>query len=86
MTPARLGVVTFGLAEAQDDGVTGRPVDDALPARVAAAVTADCYAALTSTVLHDRSVLRLCTINPRTTVAEIARTLELVGYAADRLR
>ena len=86
VTPARLGVVTFGLAEAQDDGVTGRPVDDALPARVAAAVTADGYAALTSTVLHDRSVLRLCTINPRTTVAEIARTLELVGYAADRLR
>lgn len=77
VTPARLGVVTFAIAGSGDDS---------LPGRVAAAVTADGYAALTSTVLHGRPVLRLCTINPRTTVAEIARTLEFIAAAAQRLR
>ena len=77
VTPARLGVVTFAIAGSGDG---------ALPGRVAAAVTADGYAALTSTMLHGRPVLRLCTINPRTTVAEIAGTLELVAAAAQRLR
>lgn len=68
VTPAQLGVTTFA--------VTG--LDDAGHASVAAEVTADGFAAITSTVLAGRSVLRLCTINPRTTTDDIDGTLALV--------
>ena len=68
-TPAQLGIVTF-----QVNGL-----DDAGHVAVAAAVTAGGYAALTSTVLSGRAVLRLCTINPRTTHDDIRTTLGLVA-------
>lgn len=73
VTPARLGVVTFELAD--DPDAAGR---------VAAKVTADGYAALTSTILADRPVLRLCTINPRTTRDDLAGTIRRVTEAAGR--
>jgi aromatic-L-amino-acid/L-tryptophan decarboxylase len=66
VTPAQLGVVTFAL----------RGAAPGEHARRAAALTANGYAAVTSTTLHDRSVLRLCTINPRTTEDEIRETLD----------
>ncbi len=65
VTPAQLGIVTFT-----------RPGWDAAEhaARVAA-LTEDGFAAVTSTTLRGRAALRLCTINPRTTEADIAETL-----------
>jgi glutamate/tyrosine decarboxylase-like PLP-dependent enzyme len=65
VTPAQLGIVTFT-----------RPGWDAREhaARVAA-LTADGFATITSTTLRGRPALRLCTINPRTTEADIAGTL-----------
>ena len=65
VTPAQLGIVTFVKADA----------DAAAHARVAAALTADGYAAVSTTVLAGTTVLRLCTINPRTTTADIEGTL-----------
>ena len=41
------------------------------PAALAAALLADGYAVVSSTMLDGRPVLRLCTINPRTTEAEL---------------
>lgn len=65
VTPAQLGIVTFT-----------RPGWDAQEhASRVAALTADGFATLTSTMLRGRPVLRLCTINPRTTEADIAGTL-----------
>ena len=65
VTPAQLGIVTF--ADPHVDG----------PAHVAAAaeLTNDGYAAVTSTVLDGRTVLRLCLINPATTTADIDGTI-----------
>jgi aromatic-L-amino-acid/L-tryptophan decarboxylase len=65
VTPAQLGIVTFT-----------RPGWSAADhaARVAA-LTEDGFAAVTSTALRGRPALRLCTINPRTTEADIAATL-----------
>jgi hypothetical protein len=40
------------------------------------AMVADGYAAPSTTVLNGRTVARLCTINPRTTEADIAGTVE----------
>jgi len=62
VTPAQLAVVTF----APRDGDSGA---------MAAALLRDGYAVVSSTVLDGRSVLRLCTINPRTTEAEIDETI-----------
>jgi aromatic-L-amino-acid/L-tryptophan decarboxylase len=62
VTPAQLAVVTFTPPAGE-------------PAALAQALLESGYAALSSTVLDGRSVLRLCTINPSTTFAEIDETL-----------
>ncbi|MDH4354017.1 MAG: aminotransferase class I/II-fold pyridoxal phosphate-dependent enzyme, partial [Actinomycetota bacterium] len=72
VTPARLGVLTFAVKGA----------DDIVHAGVTEAVNADGYAAITGTVVGGRSVLRLCTINPRTTVADLEGTVSLVARVA----
>lgn len=66
VTPAQLGIVTFA-------GAGWAPEEHG--ARVAR-LTADGWAAVTSTRLRGTPVLRLCTINPRTTEDELAETLE----------
>ena len=65
VTPAQLGIVTF----------THPGWDAAEHTARVAALTADGYAAVTSTTLKGIPALRLCTINPRTTEADIAQTL-----------
>ncbi len=72
VTGAALGVVTFVI-----DGL-----DDAAHLAVAATVTAGGYAAITSTTIHDRRVLRLCTINPRTSADDLAGTVQAIVEAA----
>jgi len=64
VTPAQLGVVTF-----RRDG------DDARQTAIAAAMVRDGYAAPSTTLVKGRVVLRLCTINPRTTREEIEETI-----------
>ncbi|KIF78210.1 pyridoxal-dependent decarboxylase [Streptomyces sp. 150FB] len=66
VTPARLGVVTFALIHGADGTHAAR----------AAALATSGYAAVTSTTVRGRSVLRLCTINPATTEDDIVRTLD----------
>lgn len=69
VTPASLGIVTFAGA--------GR--EPAAHTAAAEAITRSGYAALSSTVLRQRAVLRLCTINPRTTEADIDGTIARAG-------
>lgn len=66
VTPAQLGIVTFTRLGWSPEEHAAR----------AAGIAADGYAALTSTTLRGVPALRLCTINPRTTEADIAGTLE----------
>ena len=73
VTPAQLGIITFAARDR-----TGR--DHSL---AAARLTADGYAAVTSTVLSGRTVLRLCIINPATTTTDLDGTIErLSAYLA----
>jgi hypothetical protein len=65
--------VTFALRGATAAAAAAAAAEHAARA---AAISADGFAAVTSTSLAGRSVLRLCTINPRTTEADIAETLE----------
>ncbi|RPI29633.1 MAG: aminotransferase class I/II-fold pyridoxal phosphate-dependent enzyme, partial [Actinomycetota bacterium] len=69
VTPASLGIVTFALRGAGPEEHQAR----------AAAIAASGYAAVTSTRVQGRPVLRICTINPRTTREDIAGTLARLG-------
>lgn len=62
VTPASLGIVCFTRVGADDSAIS-------------AATVADGYAAPSTTVLRGQTVLRLCTINPRTTFDEIDETI-----------
>ena len=66
VTPAQLGIVTFAPIGADAGSIADRAV-------------ADGFAAPSSTVLRGRTVLRLCTINPRTTDDDIDRTVERIA-------
>lgn len=68
VTPARLGVVTFAVAGASH----------AEHLAIGRALEAEGVAALTTTTLHGTSVMRLCTINPRTTSDDIDAVLEAI--------
>ena len=57
VTPAQMGIVTF----------SRRGADETFYPRMHDAMLRDGFALATSTVLNGRTVLRLCTINPRTT-------------------
>jgi aromatic-L-amino-acid decarboxylase len=70
VTPAQLGIVCFA-HEGGDES------------RISAATVSDGYAAPSTTVLRGRTVLRLCTINPRTTFEEIEATIERMERFAD---
>ena len=63
VTPAQLGIVCF----ARDGGNESQ---------LSASTVNDGYAAPSTTVLRGRTVLRLCTINPRTTFEDIEATIE----------
>ena len=65
-TAAQLGVVTFR-STAGDDGFQRKLIDR---------LAADGFAFLSSTTLRGRTVLRLCTINPRTTARDIHDTID----------
>jgi aromatic-L-amino-acid/L-tryptophan decarboxylase len=64
VSPAQLAVVCFR-----------REGDDALQTAIADAMVADGFAAPSTTVLDGRVALRLCTINPRTTFADVEQTI-----------
>lgn len=66
VTPAQLAIVTFARRGAG-------PKDHA---RLVADLTAEGWATLSSTVIAGRSVLRLCTLNPLTTDADLRGTLD----------
>lgn len=81
VTPARLGVVCFrrvwtGVTEEDEDARNLALVNE---------IFRDGFAFLSSTRLRGRTVLRMCTINPRTTDADILGTVEKLEALARAL-
>ncbi|WP_052389923.1 pyridoxal phosphate-dependent decarboxylase family protein [Belnapia moabensis] len=72
VVPAQIGIVCFAL----------RNAGEGEHARRAKAVSDSGYAAVSSTMLKSRSVLRLCTINPLTTEDDIAGTIDRLARPA----
>jgi len=65
VTPAQLGIIAFARVGASDHEHVA----------AAAAITEDGFAAVSTTTLRGRAVLRLCTINPRTPQSDLEATL-----------
>jgi glutamate/tyrosine decarboxylase-like PLP-dependent enzyme len=82
VTPAQMGVVTFrcmpkGMPAGQVNRLNRALVDEMI---------ADGFAMVSSTVLRDQMVLRLCTINPRTTDDDVHRTLRRLDRLAKQVQ
>lgn len=69
VTPAQIGVVCFALKD-------WKPGEHAARAKY---LSDSGFACVSSTMLKDRSVLRLCTINPLTTEDDIAKTIDMLA-------
>lgn len=78
-TPAHLGIVSFRFAPG--DGQDA----DALNSRIVEELYRDGFAFLSSTTLRGRTVLRLCTINPRTTEEDVRATVRRLDQIARSL-
>jgi len=77
VTPAQLAIVSFRREDAASDpGELDRRHE-----RVVSQMQRAGTAAVSSTVLHGRTVLRMCTINPRTTEDDIALTVRALDEA-----
>ena len=71
LSPAQMAVVCFRFG--REEAHQGRIVD---------AMLRDGYAFLTSTKIKGAACLRLCTINPRTTEAEMIETVDRLDECA----
>jgi aromatic-L-amino-acid/L-tryptophan decarboxylase len=80
VTPAQLGIVTFRLGGCASPGEGGRFHSQIIDATIESG-----FAMMSSTTLNGETVLRLCTINPRTTRQDITRTIALLGEIARAL-
>lgn len=85
-TPAQIGILTFYYAEDGHDLAAANAVNE----RIVNRVLDEAYATVTSTMLRDRRVLRMCIINPRTTPDDlrstVARLAQFGQEEAARLR
>ena len=75
VTPANMAVVCFRYSAG----------GDAFHLKLVQAILEDGFALITSTVLRGRTVLRTCTINPRTTETDIRGTLDRLNILAQSL-
>jgi len=80
-TPARLAILTFRFAPS---GWTEAELN-ALNLSIVQWMIKDGRAMLSSTQLGEKVVLRLCTINPRTTEGDLELTVDLLSEAAETL-
>jgi glutamate/tyrosine decarboxylase-like PLP-dependent enzyme len=74
-TPAELAVVTFRF---RPPGHHDHDLDQ-LTRRVFDGIVDDGHAMLTTTVINGQTVLRMCTINPRTTDDDLRSTIDMIA-------
>jgi len=81
VTPARMAIVTFRYQPANGDEILANRVTHELVGRL----LEDGYAFASGTQLRDKTVLRLCANNPRTTESDLQLTIQLIGRLAAEL-
>lgn len=77
VSPATLAVINFRYNPI-DKNCSEKELDQ-INQRISEGVTASGKAVLVTTVLQDQVVLRMCLINPRTTIEDVKETLNLCG-------
>ena len=78
ITPAQMAIVTFRYIPLDGDETLADEVTDSM----VMALARDGFAFASSTELRGKSVLRMCTNNPRTTVDDLRQTVTLMGRLA----
>jgi glutamate/tyrosine decarboxylase-like PLP-dependent enzyme len=81
-TPAQMGVLTFRYAPPQ----ASEADRDRINASLVDALIRDSYAMLSTTRLNEQTVLRMCTINPRTRHSDILETVERLDRMGRQLQ
>lgn len=86
-TPSQMAVLTFRAVPGEWKTSTSDSAEiknklDALNRAVAARMQVESFALVLSTELRGQTVLRLCTINPRTTEEDITKTIDALKEAA----
>lgn len=84
VTAARMAVVTFRYVPVELRGEEKR--FDTLNRAIAVRMQEEAYALVLTTELRGKTVLRLCTLNPRTTEEDIVKTIEMLGRCAEIVR
>jgi len=81
ITPAEMGIVSFRFI------APGCPEErlDALQIEIVDRLLESGWAVVTSTRLAGRNALRLCTINPRSTIDDVRGTLERMARIGEEL-
>jgi glutamate/tyrosine decarboxylase-like PLP-dependent enzyme len=79
VTPANMGILTFRFVGAQEHRL------DELNRSISEELSRGGYAFLSTTRLQGRTVLRFCTINPRTTEADLRETIRRLDEIARTL-
>ena len=81
VTPAQLGIVTFRYSASRCS-----PKElEAINQKIVAEMIKDGFSMVSSTVLRGQNVLRMCTINPRTTESDIGETIQRLDRLCSKL-
>jgi glutamate/tyrosine decarboxylase-like PLP-dependent enzyme len=81
VTPAQMGIVTFRFEPPSGTGGDSEYIHQLIVPEL----IADGFAMVSTTTLRDRTVLRMCTINPRTTSSDIRDTVAKIESIGKRL-
>jgi len=81
VTPAQMGILTFRFAK---NNYTAEQLNE-INRSIIDKIISDGYAMVASTQLKDKIVLRMCTINPRTTEDDIGQTIEKIAKFGQEL-
>jgi aromatic-L-amino-acid decarboxylase len=81
VTPAQMGIITFSYTPG---GISPSDVNQ-FNERLVTEMIADGFALVSTTTLRGKVVLRLCTINPRTTEMDIRETIDRLDSFAKKL-
>ena len=78
VTPAQLAILTFRYIPANGDEKLSNKLTNA----IVEAMIDDGFAFASSTTIGNKTVLRMCTNNPRTTPSDLRQTVNLMGQLA----
>jgi len=81
ITPAQMGIITFRFAK---NNLITEQLNE-INRSIVDKIISDGYAMVASTQLKDKIVLRMCTINPRTTKDDIRQTVEKIAKFGQEL-